>query len=171
MKYVYEKIWYQTAKSSIPNHWELSLPSKQRHLKSVNLEYNTLVCWADGRNVSSTKCLSFQVLSFFFIKSCKILLQKPFQFIFLFFFYKITKMKRKSFECPKSIRNYEKKILGMSNAWLTIHLFHRPIESAYCILNWQISRLTGGKNKDIILNWIQLRPPVGKSKYIISVHI
>jgi hypothetical protein len=55
-------------------------------------------------------------------------LQKPFQFIFLFV-YKITKMKIKSFECPKeaaqptvgalechkSIRNYEKKILGTPN--------------------------------------------------------
>ena len=35
-------------------------------------------------------------------------LQKLFQFIFLFF-YNFTKIKIKSFECPKSIRNYEKK--------------------------------------------------------------
>ena len=34
-------------------------------------------------------------------------LQKSFQFIFLFF-YNFTKIKIKSFECPKSIRNYEK---------------------------------------------------------------
>jgi hypothetical protein len=38
-------------------------------------------------------------------------LQKLFQFIFLFF-YNFTKIKRKSFECPKSRRNYEK-----NNAW------------------------------------------------------
>ena len=37
--------------------------------------------------------------------------QKPFQFIILFS-YKIAKIKIKSFECPKSIRNYEKK-----NTW------------------------------------------------------
>ena len=37
-------------------------------------------------------------------------MQKPFQFIFLSF-YKFTKMKILSFECPKSIRNYEKKYL------------------------------------------------------------
>ena len=37
-------------------------------------------------------------------------LQKSFQFIFLFL-YKITKIKIKSFECPKSKRNYEKKCL------------------------------------------------------------
>ena len=33
--------------------------------KSVNLEYDTLVCWADGANLSSTKRLMFQV--FFFL--------------------------------------------------------------------------------------------------------
>ena len=36
-------------------------------------------------------------------------LQKPFEIILLF--YKITKMKIKSFECPKSIKNYKKKYL------------------------------------------------------------
>ena len=45
---------------------------------------------------------------FFFIKSCKILCKNPFN-SFLNFFYKIVKMKMKSFEWPKSIRNYEKK--------------------------------------------------------------
>ena len=35
-------------------------------------------------------------------------LQKSFQFIYLFF-HNFTKMKIKSFECPKSIRNYKKK--------------------------------------------------------------
>ena len=57
----------------------------------------------------------FQVLFFFhiFLQNS---LQKLFQFIFLFF-YKITKIKIKSFECPKSIRNYEK-----NNAWSIRHL-------------------------------------------------
>ena len=32
--------------------------------KSVNLQYNKLVCWADGTNNSSTKCLMFQVFFF-----------------------------------------------------------------------------------------------------------
>ena len=36
-------------------------------------------------------------------------LQKPFQFLFLFLD-KITKIKLKSFECPKSIRNHKKYI-------------------------------------------------------------
>ena len=79
-------------------------------LKSDNLQYNTLGRWVDGPNNSSTKRLMFQV-SFFFHKILQNSLQKPFQFIFLFF-YKITKMKIKSFECQKYIRNYEKK-----NTW------------------------------------------------------
>ena len=33
-------------------------------LKSDNLQYNTLVCWAYGTNDSSTKRLMFQVLFF-----------------------------------------------------------------------------------------------------------
>ena len=44
-------------------------------------------------------------------------------------------MKIKSFECPKSIRNYEKKILGMSDAWWMSHLSHRPCEPAYYIVD------------------------------------
>ena len=76
--------------------------------KSVNLEYNTLVGWADWTDVLSTKRLMFRVF-FFFIKSCKILCKNPFN---LYFFYKITKMKTNSFEYPNSIRNYEKK-----NTW------------------------------------------------------
>ena len=47
----------------------------------------------------------FQV--FFFSQFLAKFLQKLFQFVFLFF-YKFTKIKAKSFECPKSIRNYEK---------------------------------------------------------------
>ena len=42
-------------------------------------------------------------------------------------------MKIKSVECPKSITNYEKKILGTSDAWLTSRLSHRPSEPAYYI--------------------------------------
>ena len=53
-------------------------------MKSDNLQYNTLVRWADGTNASSTKCLIFQVL-FFFHKILQYSLQKPFQFTFLFF--------------------------------------------------------------------------------------
>ena len=58
-----------------------------------------------------TKGLMFQV--FFFIKSFKILCKNPFN-LFLYSFYQITKMKIKSFECPKSIRNYEKNTWNIS---------------------------------------------------------
>ena len=77
--------------------------------KSVNLQYNTLICWADGTNDSLTKCLMFQVFFLlFFAKTLPI------------FFYRIAS--------PRSIRNYEKKILGSSEPWLTSHLSHRPGE-------------------------------------------
>ena len=62
--------------------------------KSDNLQYND----------SSTKRLMFQVL-FFFIISCKILCKNRFNLFSCFFFYNFTKIKIKSFECPKSIRN------------------------------------------------------------------
>ena len=39
-------------------------------------------------------------------------------------------MKIKSFECHKSIKNYKKKILGISDAWLMSHLSHRLSEPA-----------------------------------------
>ena len=69
-------------------------------LKSVNLQYNTLGRLDVGTNEASTKRLMFQEL-FFFHDFLQIFLQNSFQFIFLFF-HKITKMKIKSFECPKS---------------------------------------------------------------------
>ena len=52
-------------------------------------------------------------------------------------------MKIKSFECPKSIRNYEKKYLGMSDAWWMSRLFHRPSEPVYYIVDCRISALLG----------------------------
>ena len=48
-------------------------------------------------------------------------------------------MKIKRFECLKSIRNY-KKILGMSDAWSTSRLSHRPSKPAYYIVDCRISR-------------------------------
>ena len=63
-------------------------------------------------------------------------------------------MKRKSFECPKSIRNYEKKILGTSDAWSTSRLSHRPSEPAYYIVDCRISR-------EAIL-WLRQIPTVPK---------
>ena len=92
---------------------------KSTKQKSVNLQYNTLVRWAAGTNDSLTKRLVFRELFFFFIKCGKILSTLS---IFFFLFYKITSMKIKSFECPKSIRNCEKKILGASEAWSTSRL-------------------------------------------------
>ena len=74
--------------------------------KSVNSQYNTLSRLDDGTNKSFTKRLMFQVI-FFFMISCKILCKNPFN-LFSYFFYKITKIKIKSFECPKSIKSIKK---------------------------------------------------------------
>ena len=104
-------------------------------LKFVNLEYNTLISWADGTKESSTKHLMFQVLSFF-KKSCKILCKTLFICLFIFYI-----KFQKSFECPKSIRNNEKKLLGTSStAWSTIRLSHGPSKPLYYILDWRISK-------------------------------
>ena len=49
-------------------------------------------------------------------------------------------MKIKSFECPKYVRNYEKKvILETSDAWSTSHLFQQPSEPEYYIVDCRIS--------------------------------
>ena len=72
---------------------------------------------------------------FFFIKSCKNLCKNP--YIFLYFLYKITKMKIKSFECPKSIRNYAKK-----NTWNVRPLVNEsfiPIPQRTSVLYWRLS--------------------------------
>ena len=62
-----------------------SSSSKNRlHLKSDNLQYNTLGRWIAGTNDSSTKRLMFQVL-FFLHNFLQNSLQKLFQFNFLFF--------------------------------------------------------------------------------------
>ena len=61
--------------------------------KSDNLQYNTLVRWFAGTNDSSTKHLIFFFHNFF----AKI--------VSIYFLYKFTKIKIKSFEYPKSIRN------------------------------------------------------------------
>ena len=87
-------------------------------LKSVILQYNTLGCLDDGdkRIIDQVRDVPNII---FFMTSCKILWKNPFN-LFSYFFHKITKIKIKSFECPKSIRNYKKKImLGTSDAWLT----------------------------------------------------
>ena len=73
-----------------------------KQLKSDNLQYNTLGRWVTGTNDSSTKHLMFQVL-FFFHNFLQNSLENSFQYIFLFFLYKFTKIKKKSFECPNAL--------------------------------------------------------------------
>ena len=80
-------------------------------LKSDNLQYNTLGRWDN--------CLIVPI-------------------IFFIFFYNFRKIKIKSFECPKSLRNYEKKILGTSDTWSMSPLSWRPSEPAYYIEDCRI---------------------------------
>ena len=85
--------------------------------KSVNLQYIKLGCLDDGTNESSTKSLMFQVL-FFFMISFKILCKNPFN-LFSYFFYKITKIKIKSFECPKALSFFSLVILLMGSVCIS----------------------------------------------------
>ena len=107
--------WYVMSFFLMLSHSSLAHPSFA--LKSDNLQYYTLVCYFTWTNDSSTKRLMFQVLFFFH------------KFIF---FYKFIKIK--SFECPTSIKNYEKIMLGTSDPWLTSHLSQRTSIS-YCRLS------------------------------------
>ena len=77
------------------------------HQRSDNLQYNTLGYWVTGMKDSWTKRLMFPSIIFFynFLHNS---LRKSFQFTFLFFM-TLQKIKIKSFECPKSIRNWETK--------------------------------------------------------------
>ena len=60
-------------------------------------------------------------------------LQKYFQSICLFFL-KNTKIKVKSFKCPKSIKSLKKIILGTLDAWSTIRLSNRPSDPGWIYL-------------------------------------
>ena len=91
--------------------------NKIRCLKSDNLQYNTMVRWNKWLVDQASDVPSIS----FFIISCKFF-AKILPIDFFIFFYKFTKIKVKSFECPKSIRNYKKKMLGTSDAWSTSHL-------------------------------------------------
>ena len=107
--------------------------------KSVNLQFDT---WFAGPMGQTTRRPSiwYSKYHYLFVKSCQILCKNSFNLLFLFF-YKITKIKIKSFECPKAIRNYEKKILETSDAWSTSRLSHRPSKPAYYIVDCWIFRM------------------------------
>ena len=94
--------------------------------------YNILqwVGWMMGQ-MNCRPRLWYSKYYFIFMISCKILCKNPFNlFSYFCFIKKITKIKIKSFECPKSIKKYKKIILGTSDSWSTIRLSHRPSNSA-----------------------------------------
>ena len=116
-----------------PNYWSKKIWLQLTNLHIKNPTIFNIICWVGGSlgwssHWPSVWCSKY----FFFIKSCKILCKNPFNY----FFYKITKMKIKSFECHKSIRNYEKK-----NTWNVRRLVDEFVPSAqltsvlYCRLS------------------------------------
>ena len=70
-----------------------------------------MIGWVAGPMGRFNQASDVPSIILFFIISCKILCKKCFN-LFIIFFRKFRKIKLKSFECPKSIRNYEK-----NNAW------------------------------------------------------
>ena len=68
-------------------------------------------------------------------------------------------MKIKSFECPKSIRNYQKQILGTSDTWWTSRLSHRPSELVCDIVGFQMEfffkfmNFENVKNNPVVETW------------------
>ena len=62
--------------------------------------------------------------------------------IYFIYFHKFTKIILQSFECPKSMRNYIKKImLGISETWSMSHLSYQTSEPGYHIVDCRISKL------------------------------
>jgi hypothetical protein len=95
--------------------------------KSVNLQYNMLARWDPRTKDSSTTHLMFQALFFsqFLAKSFS-------KIVSIYLFIK----KIKNFECSKSIRNNEKKMmLGTSDAWSMSLLSRHSSEPAYYIVD------------------------------------
>ena len=93
------------------------MAKRKREVKSVNLQYITLVRWDDGPNESLTKRLMFQAL---------------------FFFHHFLDLGHSKRIFAKNFaRNHEKKyyVLGTSDAWSTIRLSHRLSNPAYYIVN------------------------------------
>ena len=95
-------------------------------LKSVNII--RWVAWTMGQmnRRPSVWCSNCYFFSWFLAK----FFAKILSIYFLIFFYKITKIEIKSFECPKSINNYEK-----NNAWNIRQFFDESfVPSTQCII-------------------------------------
>ena len=86
-------------------------------LKSDNLQYDTLVRWDKWLVHQASDVPS---IIFFFMISCKMLCKN----VFNVFFYKFTKIKTKSFECPKSNKIWK------NNTWNVRHLVDESFVSS-----------------------------------------
>ena len=103
--------------------------------------------WVAGTNDSTTKPL---LLNFFFHNYLQDSLQKTFQFISYFLIKRI-----KNFECPKSIRNYEKIMLGKtSDPWSMSR--SGPSNPAYSIEDYRILSVSALEYKTCTFMYQQL---------------
>ena len=102
-----------------------------KNLKSGNLQYNTLGQW-DDRLIDQASEVASIIFCHNFLQNS---LQKSFQFIFIFL---MILHKIKSFEFPKSIRNYGKKLCleHQTLGWSVVC----PINPAYYIEDCRILR-------------------------------
>ena len=107
---------------------------------SWNPSIYNIICWVawmmgQTNRQPSVWCSKYHFFSWFLAKFFAKILS-----IYFLIFYKITKIKIKNFECPRSIRNYEKK-----NTWNVKRLvddsFVPLAQQTSYILDWQMSKL------------------------------
>ena len=120
------------------------------------MQCGLLVCWDKWIVNQASDVPSI----FFFMISCRILCKSTFN-LFVYFYKKNTKIKVKSFECPKSIKSLKKIILGTSDAWSTIRLSNRPSDPA-----WIYLRLTDFKCPIVL--WLSCKKNQWKRKNRLS---
>ena len=114
----------------------MKLLSRSVCLGNRNTTIYNIIRWFAGTNWLVNQASDVPSIIFFFMISCKILCKNGFN-VFFNFFYEFTKIKTKSFECPKSIRNYEK-----NKSWNIRCLFDEsfvPVTQRTSVLYFRLS--------------------------------
>ena len=96
-------------------------------VNTINPTIYNIICWFAGLLGQMTRQPNVPSI-FFFVISCKILCKNGCN-VFILFYYKLTKIKTKSFD-----------------AWSTSHLSQQPSEPAYYIVDCWISSLCDWHN-------------------------
>ena len=135
------KSWlYQNARTSMMNACYIWIYTKYATSLTRNLSIYNIIRWFAWPMGLVNQAFDVPSIIFSFTKFFKILCKNQFNSICFFFLWNY-KNKFKSFECPKSVGNYEKKILGTSDAWSISCLSHWPREPEYYIKNCRTSPL------------------------------